>query len=345
MRRSTMIALVSLAATTATALAQTREQNWAWCQDTRVADLAIGGCTAIIQSGRETTENLSIAFYNRAIAHGVKGDHDRAIADYDQAVRLDANNAKAYYGRANAYYNKRDYQRSISDFDQAIRLSPNVARYYSDRADAYDNLGQFDRALADYDRGIRLDPADGSIYYNRGIAYAGAGQYERALVDYDQAIKLNPQDAAANKYRGQSNFYLARYGAAAADLGRAFELGRDDAYVALWQHLALIRDRRPGESKLRDHAAKLDANKWPAPVIRMYLGTTTADQLLAAARNADPKTARDQLCEAYFYLGQAALNRGDRGEAARLFQLTVDTGPTTFIEYKAAKAELARLGR
>ena len=53
---------------------------------------------------------------------------------------------------------------------------------------------------------------------------------------------------------------------------------------------------------------------------------------------------RGKQCEAYFYVGQYLLIQGKRSEAVAMFQRDVATGLTGFIEYNAAKAELARLG-
>jgi lipoprotein NlpI len=39
------------------------------------------------------------AFNDRGIAYGAKGDHDRAIKDFDQVVKLDAKNAIALNNR------------------------------------------------------------------------------------------------------------------------------------------------------------------------------------------------------------------------------------------------------
>ena len=85
--------------------AQEMSQEWKWCagRDGAVADLQIGGCTTVIQSGRETTENLAIAFHNRGIAYDSKGDHDRAIQDYDQAIKLDPQYTRAFINRGAAY--------------------------------------------------------------------------------------------------------------------------------------------------------------------------------------------------------------------------------------------------
>src|SRR5580700_9749216 len=58
-------------------------------------DLVIGACTAIIQSGQETTKGLAAAFTNRGYAYRNKREYDRAIQDLDQAIKLDPNLALA----------------------------------------------------------------------------------------------------------------------------------------------------------------------------------------------------------------------------------------------------------
>jgi tetratricopeptide (TPR) repeat protein len=52
-------------------------------------------------------------------------DNDRAIADYNQVIRLAPNNADAYNNRGNAYYKKGDYDRAIADFEAGLRIDPN----------------------------------------------------------------------------------------------------------------------------------------------------------------------------------------------------------------------------
>ncbi len=64
---------------------------------------------------------------DRGIAYGAKGDHDRAIKDFDQAVKLDGKNAVALNNRGIAYRNQGKYDRAIADFDEAIKLKPDYA--------------------------------------------------------------------------------------------------------------------------------------------------------------------------------------------------------------------------
>jgi len=57
-------------------------------------------------------------------------DYDRAIADYDEAIRLDAKIAAAFANLGNAYCAKGDFNDAIMDYDEVKRrcVSDNLAR-------------------------------------------------------------------------------------------------------------------------------------------------------------------------------------------------------------------------
>jgi tetratricopeptide (TPR) repeat protein len=90
-----------------------------------------------------------------------------------------------------------DYDRAIADYDEAIRLAPR-ANFLTNRGDAYNQKRDYDRAIADYDRALRLNPGFYLAYNNRGAAYRRKGDLDRAIADYEQALRVNPQlDSAA----------------------------------------------------------------------------------------------------------------------------------------------------
>ena len=97
------------------------------------SEIQIAGCTTVIESGREKKNNLAIAFNNRGFAYANKGQHDRAIQDYDQATRLNPNLAEAFNNRGLTYANKGQNDRAIQDYDQAIKLNPNFAEAFNNR--------------------------------------------------------------------------------------------------------------------------------------------------------------------------------------------------------------------
>jgi tetratricopeptide (TPR) repeat protein len=81
---------------------------------------------------------------------------ERAIQDYDQAIRLNPKNAAAFRNRGILYTKTRQYDRAIGDFDEAIRLDPNFAVTFQNRGYALRFVGQYDRAIADYQRALTL---------------------------------------------------------------------------------------------------------------------------------------------------------------------------------------------
>src|SRR6476620_9951305 len=97
-------------------------------------DRMLTGCTSII-AGRVLQRKVSIAsaYMNRGNAYDEKGDHDRAIADYTEAIRFNHRFVEAYDNRGFTYYLKGNYDRAIADYDEAIRLKPNNVFAYRNR--------------------------------------------------------------------------------------------------------------------------------------------------------------------------------------------------------------------
>jgi hypothetical protein len=69
----------------------------------------------------------------------------------------------------------------------------------------------------------------------------------------------------------------------------------------------------------------LDMTKWPAPVVRLYIGELTPAAVFAGANRAGDKLKRGQICEANG--GEFTLWQGMRVEATRLLQLAVANCP------------------
>ena len=66
-------------------------------------------------------------FFNRALVYGAKKDHQRAIADYDEAIRLMPDLAIAYNNRGSEFEASGERDKAISDYREALRLSPSLS--------------------------------------------------------------------------------------------------------------------------------------------------------------------------------------------------------------------------
>ena len=78
-----------------------------------------------------------LALNDRGIAYAAKGNVERAIQDFDQAILLDPRDGFAYNNRGLAYRNRGEVDRAIKDYDQAILLNSNYVLAYYNRGNAY----------------------------------------------------------------------------------------------------------------------------------------------------------------------------------------------------------------
>jgi tetratricopeptide (TPR) repeat protein len=167
------------------------------------------------------------SFNSRGNAWRGKGDLDNAIVDYNEAIRLDPSFAFPYNGRASAYLNKGEIDRAIDDYSQVIRLDATLAAPYSNRALAWRANGDFDRALADADEGLRRDQKNPAIFSARGEIWRMKGDLARALADQDQAVRLDPLSPLAYLTRGDTYRYKGDFSRALADYDGALRVRPD----------------------------------------------------------------------------------------------------------------------
>src|SRR5579872_5498977 len=59
-------------------------------------------------------------FIDRGRAYFAKGDYDHAIADYNEAIRLDPKIYASLLDRGHAYFAKGDHDRAIADYGEMI---------------------------------------------------------------------------------------------------------------------------------------------------------------------------------------------------------------------------------
>lgn len=140
--------------------AQSRDQNWAWCEGGDPV-LSLKGCTALIQSFEETRNNLAIAHSNRGITYSDKGDFDRAIADYERALRLNpelapALNSLAWDLATMPSATRRDGARAVQFAERAIALNGREPGFLDSAAAAYAEAGRFADAVRAQKKGIEL---------------------------------------------------------------------------------------------------------------------------------------------------------------------------------------------
>jgi tetratricopeptide (TPR) repeat protein len=194
--------------------------------------LAFSLATALAE--KRPAENPDKSDDAKASAAFLAGDYDAAISLYTEVIKADPKAALAYNARALAYRYKKETAKALADFDQAIRLKPYTMFYYNrgvtrhengddksaiadltralqDKASApqvraiglvararcYISQAKSAPAMSDLNAAIKLHGTDSEAYRLRGIVHKVAHDYDKSLADYEKAIALDPKNADA----------------------------------------------------------------------------------------------------------------------------------------------------
>ena len=168
---------------------------------------------------------------------------DKAIKDFNSAIKIKPEFVLAYYNRGIAYLYKREFEKAIKDFSKAINLKPDEAKSYYYRARAYMHTDKFKKAIKDYNKTIALNPKFAAAYFDRAIAnyILGLNQlkssnllddkeyFKKAVADYDLAIEHSRTIYHSIVYYSRSfiSLWCKRWNEARFDLTRAQKKGLD----------------------------------------------------------------------------------------------------------------------
>jgi tetratricopeptide (TPR) repeat protein len=254
----------------------------------------------------QTKPQTATEYLSKGIMYAMQGEYGKAIAEFDEALKINPNLVGAYVLRARALYasvsevigmrvnfsgidtvstggsvsaeQRRIFEQAIKDYTQALRLDPNNASIYRDRSIVYSNMGDYDRAIADHNQGIRLNPNYADAYNNRGILYTEMGEYENAIKDFDQAILLKPYYALAYTNRGNVYQIKRDYDHAIMDYNQAIQLEPNYAVAYYNRGLTYVQKGDYGKA-IADctQTIRLAPNSINAYLLRAIAYTATDD--------------------------------------------------------------------
>ena len=87
--------------------------------------LTIGLCYC--EAWGSVDKERAVAHYTTGCGYLEKGQWDKAIAEYNEAIELYSKYVEAYFYRGYAYDEKGKHEKAISDFTKAIEINPRFA--------------------------------------------------------------------------------------------------------------------------------------------------------------------------------------------------------------------------
>lgn len=116
-----------------------------------------------------------------------------ALEYFKTAVRLFPDNSEIRFNAGYVFQQFGEVDKAISEYNQAIKLDSTFYQAYYNLGYLYviENK-DYKNALAYFTAAIKCDSAAYKAYYNRGYTYELSGEYKLAEADYRKALKISP---------------------------------------------------------------------------------------------------------------------------------------------------------
>lgn len=156
-------------------------------------------------------ERVPVAYNNRGNHYRTIKAYDKALADYDIAIKIRPKYDLAYNNKGNIYFSQQQDEQAIENYNKALEINPENIKTYVNRGASYTRLGKFGKAKQDFDKAIALDPNYPNTYLNRSVMQTTLDDYEGALQSYNAYLKLVPNSVDMLNARAVAYQHLQRF--------------------------------------------------------------------------------------------------------------------------------------
>ena len=154
-----------------------------------------------VQSAQQEGNPQAAKIARDAAQAGKDQDWNKAIERFRKAAEIDRkytqNMAIAYQQRAFSYANDQRFQDALNDLGEAIQINPRDARAYEQRAAIEMKINDYDRALADYEMAVKANPGEIKYHLYRGYIYELRGDLQNAMAETEAALKISSKNKEA----------------------------------------------------------------------------------------------------------------------------------------------------
>lgn len=263
------------------------------------------------------------------------GQFDDAINEYKTAIWLDCLNIPAYRHLCQAYEEQGDYDSAIDVYKKLITILPTIPEFHSNLANIYYLKGEIDEAISNYQAAITLNPSKqwtSIISQTLGYVHQQHGEdLDAAISAYQCAYLLTPDDVDIYVNLGSAFYDKEDYGNALTVYRRALELEPTNAKIHC--NLGFLHwGKGDTDEAIKEYELAIEYDK-TYDVAYNNLGVIYLDdlgriqqaiELFTRAIEYNPNYAL-----AHFNLARAITVKGDKIEAAKLYQVAQDINKIT----------------
>jgi tetratricopeptide (TPR) repeat protein len=263
------------------------------------------------------------------------------------APGVECSNPDAHRATQDGFHHsdKGDHQKALISYLQAVNLEPTCAATYHNLGNGYFRLDRHLEAIQAYRRALQFRPSWAWTIYNAiGRSLSRLDRIDEAIGAYSQAISLEPKEVVILLYRAILYFRTGRGIDAAADARTYLKLkgvrDKTSVYAGLLAYLGYRQADQADSSKaILEELSRSSIKGWPMRLLQYLRREITEQDLIGKASN------NDEITEARSYVGLDLLFSGKHAEAMPHLEWVKENGKKTLTEYRLVVAELQRLSK
>jgi tetratricopeptide (TPR) repeat protein len=184
---------------------------------------ATAACTRVMNSGRLPRKQFYIGYFNRGSAYRRAGDSNRALADFNRALKRKPGFVRGYIMRAVTYDDLGNHDKALADLNEAVRRDGKSWSALFIRATVLRAEKRYDDALDDLRKGAKLKPSKVKVRLLRALILADRGDIAEARDEINDVITEGNAIPEAFYVRAEIAFAENRLEAARTDVDKAIK--------------------------------------------------------------------------------------------------------------------------
>lgn len=233
---------------------------------------------------------------------------------------------------------------SLSAFNQSLSIQPQQSDTLALRGALLRKMGDLEGAAADIRNALDLDPENPALTYSLGLVHLQLGKLKDARQWIDESAKKLPQNPGIHLLKAHLAYNLTAYEEARNALETyLFKVPHKTNESAFYLEYALIARENPNLAidTLGQRIETSEANPLMNNFLEYIRGALDRKTVLDSAGHAEtPETARQQLCEAAYWLAQHERTNNRPAQAEELLRLALRIGSPNYPEYQFAQWQL-----
>ncbi len=162
-----------------------------------------------VASPRDTQDHVQDRFL-AAVQAEEAGEKHRAIALYEQILKLDPTYAAASINLGTIHFHLRQYDRAEELYRHATEADPSYVLAFFDLGNVLDELERPEESIEAYRRAVALSPRYADAHYNLALAYERKGERRSALRHWQSYVRLDNAGPWSDHARSQIHKLLGR---------------------------------------------------------------------------------------------------------------------------------------